>query len=306
MDYRYLGKSGVKVSPITLGTMMFGGATDETVSRRIIDKARERDINFIDTADVYNKGKSEEVVGRAIADRRDWWFIATKLANPMGDGINERGLSRKWICQAVDASLKRLGTDYIDLIYLHRAVFDSPLEETTRAVADLIRQGKLRYFGVSNFRGWRIAEISRIADLVGIDRPIASRSTTSSTGPPKLSSCRRQPITVSAWYPIALWRAASSPPSMHPMRPLPPTPAPDGQTSASWKQNGGQSQSASRVNWRRMPKCRAQRPPTSHWPGCSTTSLSPPRLPVHGPRSSAAVLNQTDTESRQSLWIALV
>jgi aryl-alcohol dehydrogenase-like predicted oxidoreductase len=175
MDYRYLGKSGVKVSPITLGTMMFGGATDETVARRIIDKARERDINFIDTADVYNKGKSEEVVGRAIADRRDWWFIATKLANPMGDGINERGLSRKWICQAVDASLKRLGTDYIDLIYLHRAVFDSPLEETTRAVADLIRQGKLRYFGVSNFRGWRIAEISRIADLVGIDRPIASQ-----------------------------------------------------------------------------------------------------------------------------------
>ena len=105
MDFRYLGKSGVKVSPITLGTMMFGGATDETVSRRIIDKARERDINFIDTADVYNKGKSEEVVGRAIADRRDWWFIATKLANPMGDGNNERGLSRKWIYQAVDASL---------------------------------------------------------------------------------------------------------------------------------------------------------------------------------------------------------
>jgi aryl-alcohol dehydrogenase-like predicted oxidoreductase len=175
MDYRYLGKSGVKVSPITLGTMMFGGATDETVARRIIDKARERDINFIDTADVYNKGKSEEVVGRAIAVNRDWWFIATKLANPMGDGINERGLSRKWICQAVDASLKRLGTDYIDLIYLHRAVFDSPLEETTRAVADLIRQGKLRYFGVSNFRGWRIAEISRIAALVGIDRPIASQ-----------------------------------------------------------------------------------------------------------------------------------
>jgi aryl-alcohol dehydrogenase-like predicted oxidoreductase len=175
MSYRYLGKSGVKVSPITLGTMMFGGPTDESVSRRIIDKAREHDINFIDTADVYNKGRSEEVVGRAIADSRDWWFVATKLANPMGNGVNERGLSRKWIYQAVDASLKRLGTDYIDLIYLHRAVFDSPLEEAVRALADLIRQGKLRYFGVSNFRGWRIAEISRIADLVGIDRPVASQ-----------------------------------------------------------------------------------------------------------------------------------
>ncbi|WP_157619000.1 aldo/keto reductase [Skermanella stibiiresistens] len=175
MDYRYLGKSGVKVSPITLGTMMFGGPTDEATSRRIIDKARDRGINHIDTADVYNKGRSEEIVGRAIAAERDWWFVATKLANPMGDGVNQGGLSRKWINQAVDSSLRRLGTDHIDLMYLHRAVFDSPLEETVRALADLIRQGKLRYFGVSNFRGWRIADISRIADLVGIDRPVASQ-----------------------------------------------------------------------------------------------------------------------------------
>lgn len=175
MTYRYLGRSGLKVSPLCLGAMMFGGQTDEPTTQRIIDKARERGVNFIDTADVYNKGQSEVVVGRAIKPTRDEWVLATKFVNPMGDGINARGISRKWIVQAVEVSLKRLGTDYIDLVYFHRAIFDAPLAEAVRAVADLIRQGKLRYFGVSNFRGWRIAEISHLADEIGIDRPIASQ-----------------------------------------------------------------------------------------------------------------------------------
>ncbi|WP_176059345.1 aldo/keto reductase [Paraburkholderia sp. BCC1876] len=174
MDYRYLGRSALKVSPLCLGAMMFGGETDEATSTRIIDKAYDQGVNFIDTADVYHAGRSEEIVGRAIAPHRDNWVVATKFGYPGGQGPNEQGQSRKWIMQSVDASLKRLGTDYIDILYFHRALTDAPMEEAVRAIGDLIRQGKIRYFGVSNFRGWRIAEIVRLADQLGIDRPVAS------------------------------------------------------------------------------------------------------------------------------------
>ncbi|MFT3965279.1 MAG: aldo/keto reductase [Sphingobium sp.] len=175
VDYRYLGRSGIKVSPLTLGTMMFGGQTDEATSHRIIDKAREQGINFIDTADVYTGGASEAVVGRGIKANRDHWILATKFANPGGPGPNQRGQSRKWIIESVENSLRRLGTDYIDVLYFHRAVFDAPLAEGVRALGDLVRQGKLRYFGVSNFRAWRIAEVAHLSDQLGIDRPVASQ-----------------------------------------------------------------------------------------------------------------------------------
>jgi aryl-alcohol dehydrogenase-like predicted oxidoreductase len=174
MDYRYLGRSALKVSPLCLGAMMFGGETDEPTAQRIIDKAFDQGINFIDTADVYHAGRSEEIVGRAVAARRNSWVIATKFGFPTAQGPNEQGQSRKWIVQSVEASLKRLGTDYIDILYFHRALPGLPMEESVRAVGDLIRQGKVRYFGVSNFRGWRIAEVARIADRLGIDRPVAS------------------------------------------------------------------------------------------------------------------------------------
>src|SRR3954468_6914040 len=174
MNHRYLGRSALKVSPLCLGAMMFGGETDEATSARIIDKAFDAGVNFIDTADVYHAGRSEEVVGRAIATRRDHWVLATKFGFPFSQGPNEQGQSRKWVWQSVDASLKRLGTDYIDILYFHRAIPDLPLEEAVRAVADLIRQGKVRYFGLSNFRGWRIGEVVRICDQLGIDRPVAS------------------------------------------------------------------------------------------------------------------------------------
>ncbi|RQR57040.1 aldo/keto reductase [Burkholderia sp. Bp9140] len=176
MDYRYLGRSALKVSPLCLGAMMFGGETDEATSARIIDKAFDQGVNFIDTADVYHAGRSEEIVGRAIARHRDSWVVATKFGYPAGPdaGPNRQGQSRKWICESVDASLKRLGTDYIDILYFHRTLTDAPLEEGMRAVADLIRQGKVRYVGLSNFKGWRIAEIVRVADQLGIDRPVAS------------------------------------------------------------------------------------------------------------------------------------
>ena len=175
MQYRKLGRSGLKVSPLCLGAMMFGGATDEPDSQRIIARAREQGVNFIDTADAYNGGASEEVVGRAIAAERSWWVLATKIANPTGKGPNARGLSRRYAFLAVEASLRRLGTETIDILYLHKEDHETPLEETVRAMADLVRAGKIRYFGLSNHRAWRVAEICRLCDLAGIDRPVVSQ-----------------------------------------------------------------------------------------------------------------------------------
>jgi aryl-alcohol dehydrogenase (NADP+) len=175
MDYRKLGRSGLKISPICLGTMMFSGATDEPTSARIIDSARDAGVNFIDTADAYSNGGSEQVVGRAIAAHRQHWVLATKLANVMGDGPNRSGLSRRWMMQAADDSLRRLGTDTIDIYYLHKEDHTTPLDETVRAMGDLIRQGKVRYFGLSNFRAWRVAEICNLCDQLGIDRPVVSQ-----------------------------------------------------------------------------------------------------------------------------------
>ena len=172
MEYRQLGRSGLKISPICLGTMMFGGPADEATSTRIVAKAREAGVNFIDTADAYSNGGSETVVGRAISNNRPGWVLATKLANQMGDDPNRGGLSRRWVLQAADESLKRLGTDYIDIYYLHKEDHSTPLTETVRAMGELIKQGKVRYFGVSNFRAWRVAEICNICDDLGIDRPI--------------------------------------------------------------------------------------------------------------------------------------
>ncbi len=175
MEYRNLGRSGLKVTKLCLGTMMFGGRSDEPASKEIIAHARDQGINFIDTADVYNGGESERIVGRALAGDRDWWVLATKAANVMGDGPNRRGLSRRWLIQALEDSLTRLGTDHVDILYLHKEDHSTPLEETVRAVGDLIAQGKTRYFGVSNYRSWRIAEISRLCDSFGIPRPIISQ-----------------------------------------------------------------------------------------------------------------------------------
>jgi aryl-alcohol dehydrogenase (NADP+) len=132
-------------------------------------------VNFIDTADVYNDGRSEEVVGRAIAADRDSWVLATKIANPTGPGPNARGTSRVHAIRAAEACLRRLRTETIDVLYLHREDHATPLAETVRALADLVRAGKIRHFGVSNHRAWRVAEICRLCDLEGIDRPVVSQ-----------------------------------------------------------------------------------------------------------------------------------
>jgi aryl-alcohol dehydrogenase-like predicted oxidoreductase len=175
MPMKRLGRSGLTVSRLVLGTMTFGGRTEEAEARSIVAAAADAGVNFIDTADTYTEGASEEITGRAIAADRHRWVLATKLANPNGPGPNQRGLSRKWIHQEVHASLKRLGTDFIDILYLHKEDGLTPLEETVRALADLQRAGAIRYFGISNFKAWRIARIAAICDAEGIDRPVVDQ-----------------------------------------------------------------------------------------------------------------------------------
>lgn len=173
--YRRLGRSGLKVSRLCLGAMMFGAATDEATSLRIIARARDQGVNLIDTADGYANGRSEEIVGRGIATHRDHWVLATKCASATGTGPNDHGLSRRHMVMAVEASLRRLGTEVIDILYLHKEDLETPLAETVHALSDLIHAGKIHHFGVSNHRAWRIAEICRLCDDAGIDRPIVSQ-----------------------------------------------------------------------------------------------------------------------------------
>ncbi len=173
MDYARLGNSGLQVSKLCLGVMMFGGLTGNAAAARIIAMARDADVNFIDTADGYNAGASERVVGRLVKGDRDRWVIATKAASPMGPGPLDRGCSRSWLMRAIDGSLGRLGTDRVDLWYLHKEDHDTPLEETVAAIGDIIRAGKVRYWGVSNYRAWRIAEMVNCAHRLGVPPPTA-------------------------------------------------------------------------------------------------------------------------------------
>ncbi|HEY0288368.1 MAG TPA: aldo/keto reductase [Pseudomonas sp.] len=176
MTHRILGQSGLKVSTLTLGSMMFGVQTSTEESLRIIDKAWDQGVNFIDTANVYNAGRSEEIVGEAIASRRSEWVLATKVGSSSGDvAPNTSGLNRKHIFNELESSLRRLDTDYIDIYYLHKEDHSTPLEVTISAIGDLIRQGKIRYWGVSNFRGWRIAEAVNVAQRLGVDKPVISQ-----------------------------------------------------------------------------------------------------------------------------------
>jgi len=172
MQYRRLGSSNLKVSALCLGTMMFGQQTPDVEAARIVASAKENGINFIDTADVYNEGRSETVLGKILAGQRHDWVLASKLGNKAGEGINQGHYSRQWLLSQTDAILKRLGTDYLDILYLHRDYPGENDDEAVRAVGDLIRAGKIRSFGLSNFRGWRIAEIMRICQTIGVPQPV--------------------------------------------------------------------------------------------------------------------------------------
>lgn len=175
MEYRRLGRSGLRVSPLCLGTMLFGSRTVEAEASRIVQEAREAGVNFIDTADSYNGGEAERIVGRLVKRDREHWIVASKVGNPMGTGPNDDGLGRRRIVRSAEDSLRRLQTDRIDLYYLHRDDPHTPLEESLSAIGDLIAQGKILHFGISNFRGWRIAEVVRLCDSAGIDRPVGAQ-----------------------------------------------------------------------------------------------------------------------------------
>jgi len=172
MQYRNLGKSSLKVSALCLGTMMFGDQTDAAEARRIAAHARENGVTFIDTADVYSFGQSEAMVGEVIGDARQEWILATKVGNRMSDRPNDTHYSRTWMQRACDASLQRLRTDYIDIYYLHRDYNGMDLEEPLRGLDALLRAGKIRSWGVSNFRGWRIAEAAHLARAINMPPPV--------------------------------------------------------------------------------------------------------------------------------------
>jgi aryl-alcohol dehydrogenase-like predicted oxidoreductase len=172
MQYRRLGSSNLKVSAICLGTMMFGQQTPFEDAASIAASAREHGINFIDTADVYNQGQSEIDVGKLLQGQRHHWVLASKLGNPVSDKVNEGNYSRRWMMQQTNAILKRLQTDYLDILYLHRDYHDANLEEVVRALGDLISAGKIRSFGLSNFRGWRIAEMVHLCRQLGVPQPV--------------------------------------------------------------------------------------------------------------------------------------
>ncbi|TIU22455.1 MAG: aldo/keto reductase, partial [Mesorhizobium sp.] len=182
MDYRRLGASGLKVPALSFGAGTFGGSgplfgawgnSDATEARRLVDICLEAGVNLFDTADVYSNGASEEVLGAAIKGRRDAVLISTKTSLPMGDGPNDAGSSRSRLIKAVEDALKRLGTDYIDLLQLHAFDAATPIEEVLSTLDSLVRAGKLRYVGVSNFSGWQVMKSLGLADKHGYPRYVA-------------------------------------------------------------------------------------------------------------------------------------
>ena len=177
MEYRPFGRTGVMVSPFCLGTLNFGGPTDEEASFAIITRAVAAGINFIDVANSYNKGESERIVGRALQrmGNRDRIVLATKVFNPMGDGPNDRGVSRLHILRECENSLRRLQVDHVDLYQLHRPSFEVPQDETLRALDDLVRAGKVRYLGTSTFPAWKVMEGLAISERLGLSRTVSEQ-----------------------------------------------------------------------------------------------------------------------------------
>jgi 1-deoxyxylulose-5-phosphate synthase len=215
MEYVNLGRTGLKVSRICLGTMTYGSPAwrewvlDEKSSRPFIQRALELGINFFDTADMYSLGVSEEIVGRAVRDfaRRDDVVIATKVYNPMGDGPNDRGLSRKHVMSAIDASLRRLGTDYVDLYQIHRWDYETPVEETLEALHDIVRAGKALYIGASSMFAWQFARALYVADLHGWTRFVSMQNHYNLVYREEeremLPLCRAEGIGIIPWSPLA-------------------------------------------------------------------------------------------------------
>ncbi|WP_298233344.1 aldo/keto reductase [uncultured Azohydromonas sp.] len=207
VDYLPLGASGLRVPRLWLGAMMFGDQTGEAEAREIVAATRDAGLNAIDVADMYAGGESERMVGRLIAADRERWIVASKVANPMGTEPNDRGLSRRWLLAEVDNSLRRLGTDWIDLWYMHRDDEVTPIEETVSTVGRLIELGKIRYWGLSNFRAWRIARVVETARRMGVPPPIACQppysAVTRLIETELLPCCAHYGVGVVAYSPLA-------------------------------------------------------------------------------------------------------
>jgi aryl-alcohol dehydrogenase-like predicted oxidoreductase len=215
MQYRQLGRSGLRVSAFTLGTMGFGGTgwanpvgtIDVAGAREEIAVAREAGVNLIDTADVYSAGLAEEIVGEALGSSRDDWLIATKVRMPIGEGPNDAGLSRHHVIRGCEASLRRLGTDYIDLFQVHEWDGQTPLEETLTALDDLVRSGKVRYVGCSNYAAWQMMKGLAAADTRQLERfasnqlyySLHSRHIEAEVVP----ACLDQGVGILVWSPLA-------------------------------------------------------------------------------------------------------
>jgi aryl-alcohol dehydrogenase-like predicted oxidoreductase len=215
MEQRQLGASGLRVSALTLGTMTFGGRgnfanvgqTDVDGARRQIDLCLEAGVTVIDTADVYSDGASEEIVGRALAGRRDDVLLATKVRFPMGPGPNDAGLSRHHVIEGCEASLRRLGTDHIDLFQVHEWDGQTPVEETLGALEHLLDQGKVRYVGCSNYTAWQMVKALGVADLRGLPRFVSTQVYYSlqerTLEHEILPACLDQGVGVLVWSPLA-------------------------------------------------------------------------------------------------------
>jgi 1-deoxyxylulose-5-phosphate synthase len=215
MEYVRFGSTGLKVSRLCLGTMTYGTPAwrpwvlDEGQSRPFIKRAVESGINFFDTADMYSRGVSEEVVGRALNDftTRDQVILATKVFYPMGDGPNDRGLSRKHIFDAIDRSLRRLGTDYVDLYQIHRLDADTPIEEILQALHDVVKAGKVRYLGASSMPAWRFEKMLRVADARGWTPFVSMQNRYNLVYREEeremMPLCREEGIAVIPWSPLA-------------------------------------------------------------------------------------------------------
>lgn len=209
MEHRKLGSTGVEVSALCLGAMMFGpwGNGDEAECVRMVHTALDAGVNFVDTADVYGEGRSEEILGRALRDRRDDVILATKFFGVMGEGPNRQGGSRFWIMGEVEASLRRLGTDHIDLYQMHRPDPSLPLEETLGALTDLVHQGKVRYIGCSTFPAFLIAESQWVSERRGLARFVCEQPPYSifvrGIENDVLPACQRYGMGVIAWSPLA-------------------------------------------------------------------------------------------------------
>ncbi len=216
MDYVRLGATGLKVSRLCLGVMTYGSkrwrewVLEEPEGRPFIQRALEAGINFFDTADMYSDGVSEEILGRALKDfgpARDQLVIATKVFNPMGDGPNQRGLSRKHIMHAIDASLKRLGIDYVDLYQIHRFDRETPVEETVQALHDVVKSGKALYIGASSMFAWQFADMLHIADRMGLTRFVSMQNHYNliyrEEEREMIPLCRKEGVGVIPWSPLA-------------------------------------------------------------------------------------------------------